>query len=138
MWPKPHLWRPRPTYMVRLLLVALLLAFPGFAIPVLAQDDAAAARAAAGCGPQQINFEGKADKKQHPAPQAEASHGLVYVFADAPGTTNGGFGARTITTRVGLDGTWVGANNNQSYFFFAVSPGDHRLCTNWQSSLPIP
>jgi len=123
--------------MVRLILVALLLASPGFAIPVLAQDDAAAARAAAGCGPEHVNFGVKADKTQHPAPQAEAGQGLVYIFADVPGTVYGGFAARTVTTRVGLDGTWVGANNNHTYFFFAVSPGDHRLCTNWQSSLAI-
>ena len=121
--------------MVRLILVAFLLASAASATPLFPQDDAATARAAAGCGPEQVNFEVKADKKQHPAPQPEAGQGLVYVFADVPGTNYGGIAVHTVTTRVGLDGTWVGANNNHSYFFFAVSPGDHRLCTNWQSSL---
>jgi len=35
--------------------------------------------------------------------------------------------------RVGLDGAWVGANKGKSYFFFSVDPGDHQVCTNWQS-----
>jgi len=38
------------------------------------------------------------------------------------------------TTRVGLDGVWVGANHGKSYFFFPVDPGDHHLCVRWQSS----
>ena len=39
-----------------------------------------------------------------------------------------------VTTRVGLDGTWVGANHGRSYVSFAVEPGQHRVCTDWQSS----
>ncbi len=35
--------------------------------------------------------------------------------------------------KVGLDGAWVGANKGKSYFFFSVDPGDHQVCTNWQS-----
>ena len=115
--------------MIRILLVLFV-----FASPLFAQDEAATARAAAGCGPEQINFEVKANKKQHPTSQPEAGKGLVYMFADVtPGSY--GDGVFGITTRVGLDGTWVGANSSHSYFFFAVSPGDHRLCTNWQSSV---
>ncbi len=37
------------------------------------------------------------------------------------------------TMRVGLDGAWIGANKGKSYFFFSVDPGDHQVCTNWQS-----
>jgi len=25
------------------------------------------------------------------------------------------------------------ANKGKSYFFFSVDPGDHQVCTNWQS-----
>jgi hypothetical protein len=35
---------------------------------------------------------------------------------------------------VGLDGQWVGANHGNSYFSFAVSPGDHALCASWQTT----
>jgi hypothetical protein len=115
--------------MTRPILAVFLLA-----TPVFAQDDAATARAAAGCGSDRVNFEVKTDKKHHPAPQPEAGKGLVYVFANVP-TGNYGDGVWRITTRVGLDGDWVGANGRNSYFFFGVSPGDHRVCTNWQSSV---
>src|SRR5260370_37024132 len=40
-----------------------------------------------------------------------------------------------ITTRVGVDGAWVGANQGKSYLFFIVDPGAHRVRTAWQSSL---
>ena len=42
----------------------------------------------------------------------------------------------SITTRVGIDGRWVGANQGNSYFAIAVAPGEHRLCTDWQSTDP--
>jgi hypothetical protein len=35
---------------------------------------------------------------------------------------------------VGIDGAWVGANHGESYFFFPISPGEHHLCIDWQSS----
>ena len=115
-------------------MIRTILALFLFASPLFAQDDAATARAAAGCGSDRINFEVKTDKRHHPAPQPEPGKGLVYVFADVP-SGNYGDGVWHITTRVGLDGDWVGANSSHSYLFFAVSPGDHRLCTNWQSSV---
>lgn len=91
-----------------------------------AQDPAAAARAAAGCGPSEIKFDVKTDDKQHPTAQPEACKALVYVFEDI---------ASGPTLKVGLDGAWVGANDGRSYFFFQVEPGEHCLCTNWQSML---
>ena len=40
-----------------------------------------------------------------------------------------------VTTRVGLDGTWQGANHGQSYLLVPVDPGEHHLCVDWQSSV---
>ena len=40
----------------------------------------------------------------------------------------------SIATRVGIDGRWVGANQGNSYFAIAVAPGEHHLCTDWQST----
>jgi hypothetical protein len=105
-----------------------------FASPVFAQDDAAAARAAAGCGPAEVNFDVKTDKKQHPAPKPEPGKALVYVFLDVKQQPNS-FNIGTVTTRVGLDGAWIGANHGRSYFFFPVDPGNHRVCAAWQSIL---
>ena len=111
------------------LLVVLLLA-----APVFAQDDEAAARTAAGCGPNEINFDVKIDKKSHPTGKPEAGKALVYVFGDE-NIDNVPLHVGSVTTRIGLDGTWVGAKNLKSYFFFQVTPGDHRLCTSRQSRL---
>ena len=94
------------------------------ALPVLAQDEAAAARTAAGCGPSTEMFDVKTTDLKHSVAQPEQGKALVYFFVDfinAP------------TMRVGVDGKWVGANDGKSYFFFQVAPGEHSVCTEWQS-----
>jgi hypothetical protein len=85
-----------------------------------------AAWAQAGCGPDDIHFDVKMDKSQNALAQPASGKALVYVFEDD--LTTGGFP----TTRVGLDGKWAGANIPDSYFLSAVTPGAHRLCSNWQ------
>jgi hypothetical protein len=111
--------------MLRIVLFVFL-----FASPVLAQDSAALA--AAGCGPNDVRFEVKTDKKQHPTAQPEAGKALVYVIGDTWGD-HAAIHVGTPPARFGIDGTWVGANGYRSYFFFSVEPGDHRLCTNLQA-----
>lgn len=113
---------------------ALALFFFAWPVLVLAQDQAAAARAAAGCGADGVDFGVKTDKSKHPLAQPEAGKALVYVLEYERRNTTFNIGNGGITTRVGLDGHWVGANHGASYFFFSVDPGEHRLCTNWQSS----
>ena len=101
-------------------LAILLGAFPLFA----QQDDAAAARTLAGCGPGAEMFDVKTTDVRHPLGHAEEGKAVVYFFVDflnAP------------TMRVGVDGSWVGANDGKSYFFFQVAPGEHNICTEWQS-----
>ncbi len=95
-----------------------------FASPLFAQDPVPTASTRGGCGPSEKYFDVKADKKQHPVAPADADKALIYVFEDIE---------RGPTMRVGLDGAWVGANKGKSYFFFSVDPGDHQVCTNWQS-----
>jgi len=58
--------------MLRTALVALL-----FASPALAQDSAANALAAAGCGANEVHFDVKTDKKEHPTAQPDAGKALV-------------------------------------------------------------
>jgi hypothetical protein len=99
----------------------------------LGQGQAADPRIAAGCGPAKIEFNVKTDKNQHPVIQPESGKALVYVIEDVANPSAMTFGE--VTTRVGLDGSWVGANHGQSYVSFAVEPGEHRVCADWQSSL---
>ena len=114
--------------MTKTILTVFLLASPLMA----QQDQAAAAFAAAGCGQNEVQFDVKTDKKQHPLPQPAPGKAMVYVLEeDFAAFCIGG----CITTRVGVDGAWVGANQGKSYLFFIVDPGDHRVCTAWQSSL---
>ena len=113
-------------------LILLLLAFS--ALPVFGQSQADAARAAAGCGPELIDFAVKTDKKQHPAPGPAAGKSMVFIIEELK-TNDLGFALGGVTTRVGIDGQWVGANKSDSYFFLAIEPGEHRLCSGWQSSL---
>ena len=99
------------------------------AIPALARAQNEAALIAAGCGPKNIQFEVKTDKKSHPKGQPEPGKALVYVFDNIGGVSIGAFPP----SRVGVDGTWVGANDKKSYFFFSVAPGTHNLCVNKDS-----
>src|SRR5258707_13710093 len=126
---KPGPRKTRPIFLMKTILVVLL-----FASPVFAQDDAAAARAAAGCGPAEVHFEVKTDKKQHPSPQPEAGKALVYVFLDVKQQANT-WNIGTVTTRVGVDGAWNGENHGKSYFFCPVHPVEQLVSQALQSSL---
>lgn len=104
-----------------------------FASPAFAQDQAAAARTAAGCGPGKVDFDVKTDKKSHLLVQPESGKSLVYIFEEEK-TNPVAYKVGAVTLKVGLDGSWVGATHGDSYIFFSVEPGDHRLCASWQSA----
>ena len=101
-----------------------------FTIAAFAQDPAAVSAAQVSCGPSNVKLDVKNDSSQHTVGQPEAGRGLVYVIQDI-GSVNCIAGC--ITTRIALDGAWVGANHHNSYFSFAVDPGERHLCANWQS-----
>ena len=103
------------------------------AMPAMAQDRSADLRAAAGCGPAATEFSVKVDKNQHAVTQPEPGKALVYVIAQE--NPEDSYNTGDITTRVGLDGAWVGANYGQSYLSFSLTPGEHHVCVDWQSSL---
>jgi hypothetical protein len=84
---------------------------------------------APGCGATDVKFEVKTDKSQHPVLQPEGGKAVVYFVEDDTQFQS----APKPTTRIGLDGTWIGANHGNSYFYFSVDPGEHHLCANWQS-----
>jgi len=108
--------------------VALMFLF--LASSVLAQNQPAATTPSTSCGPSQVKFDVKLDNTQHSVGQPEPGKALIYVigvFQRPPGE----LGIPTI--RVGLNGEWVGANHGSSYLSFSVDPGEHHLCTNWQS-----
>ncbi len=103
-----------------------------FAASAFAQDQAAIAAAEAACGPKNVKFDAKQDQTRHPV-SPDPSRALVYVVQDIGEAQCTG----CALTKVGLDGTWVGANQGSSYFFFNAEPGEHHLCVNWQSRIEI-
>lgn len=122
------------TAVVLLTLSTVLSSYAQGNTPPATEDQSAAARTAAGCGPRNAEYDVKIDNKQHPVSQPEPGKALVYflhVESQDGGVINKGW----VTSRVGMDGAWVGANHGKSYFFLSVDPGEHAACTDWQSSL---
>lgn len=109
-----------------------ILIFAVLASCAFAADQAAVSSAESACGPGTIQFDVKTDKSQHPTVLAQDGKALVYIVEvfEKPGNQLG-----KPTTKVGLDGTWIGANKNNSYFSFPAETGDHHLCVAWQSTL---
>jgi hypothetical protein len=101
------------------------------ASPVFAQTGVPPVSALSACGPSDVNFDVKPDRTQTVVvpPSGKA---LVYVIGDI-----GESGYGWITLKVGLDGSWMGANHGNSYFSFSVAPGEHHLCANWQEKSKI-
>jgi hypothetical protein len=113
--------------MIKALFLAPLLTILSLTSAAFAQTELAGAP---GCGTETTQFDVKTDKAQHPA-QADTAKALVYVIED-----DSDFGSfPKPTTRMGLDGAWVGATHGNSYFYASVDPGVHHLCANWQSSV---
>jgi hypothetical protein len=107
---------------------ALILMF--LAVSAFGQQESGALAAA--CGPKNTSFNVKRDESQHTLAQPDSGKAVVYFVQDI-GEVNclGG----CITTKIGLDGAWVGANQHNSYFFVSVEPGEHHVCANPQSNL---
>jgi hypothetical protein len=103
------------------------------ASPALAQDRAATTAALSGCGPANIKFAVKQDQTEPPS-EPESGEALIYVIENRGLLACLG-GCQTI--RIGLDGAWIGANQGNTHFSFSVLPGEHHLCSNWQSSLAV-
>jgi hypothetical protein len=95
------------------------------AVSAFAQAPPAVATAA--CGSEKVSFNVKLDESQHAMAQPEPGKALVYFIQEKGGDALG------VTTNIGLDGTWVGANKNSSYFAVSVEPGEHHACANVQS-----
>jgi hypothetical protein len=81
------------------------------------------------CGDDKVKFD-VATKKKQPVPAGPATGKVQIVLIE---TLDGCVTCGTATTRFGMDGAWVGANKGSSYFTVEVAPGDHHLCTDWQS-----
>ena len=108
---------------------------------VLAQDGyiadksrAEITNATAACGPEETHFDLKTSDASHSIAQPESGKALFYVIG-YDGNQNILCKGCAIVARVGLDGAWIGAVNGNSFLSSSVAPGEHHLCTQWQSRL---
>lgn len=105
---------------------AVVLLFGTF---VFAQGSSSPINTAPGCGAASVKFDVKTDKSPHALVQPPSGQAMVYFVEDDTEFQS----TPKPTTRIGVDGTWVGANHGNSYFSFAVAPGVHHVCASWQS-----
>jgi hypothetical protein len=109
---------------MKIALIALFFAASAF-------TQAQVAPIASACGPDNVSFKVKLDKKDYPLAQPSAGKALVYFIHDSGGAPSLGYP----TTKIGVDGAWVGANRSDSYFSVSVEPGEHHVCADLQTSL---
>jgi Protein of unknown function (DUF2846) len=95
-----------------------------------AQEKPTDGAGAPGCGEPKTKFEVKTNKSQH-LTQADAGKALVYFIENDSQFDS----FPSPTTRMGIDGEWVGATHGNSYFYLSVDPGVHHLCASWQKAV---
>jgi len=76
------------------------------------------------CGPK-ASFDVTLDRSQHVLAQPDSGKALVYFIGDFGGQSMG----PAFLTRFAMDGTWLGANRNSSYFSVSVAPGERHMCS---------
>lgn len=84
------------------------------------------------CGDDSVKFDVNAEQGQAPPAPPEAGKAQI-VFIETQSKMPGMCIGCDITTRVGMDGSWVGANKGNSYFALTVAPGKHHLCVTIQT-----
>lgn len=87
------------------------------------------------CGSNSQKFSVTIQKNEH-SPQNPASGQAQLVLAENVESDYRCFASGCgVTVRVGIDGSWVGADKGNSWFVVNLLPGEHHLCVNWQSRL---
>jgi hypothetical protein len=117
----PRMKRMTTRFAVLLLCASLLPAVQSLAKSKTILPDA--------CGDDSIQFDAKEEKDNPALTVPDDSKALIVFIETMPGER-----MMQSTTRFGIDGAWVGATKNTSYFTRSVSPGEHNLCASMQSA----
>ena len=107
-------------------LFAVLAAF--FSPPLIAQNQPAPLPAA--CGNLTVNMAVQLTHNASAAQQPEPGMARIDFIQQSGMPVLIGYP----TTKIGIDGQWVGANKKNSYFSVSVAPGEHHLCAKMQSA----
>jgi hypothetical protein len=115
--------------------VALLFAASAFA-------HAQSAGLPAACGVDKVTFNVTGDEARHAAVQLVPGKARVYFVQDdgilgSGDDYNRWSGIQHNTIKIGMDGTWLGAYKNNSYFALDVEPGEHHICAKVQSHFSV-
>lgn len=81
------------------------------------------------CGSEDVSFT-IAKKAHQPVPPGPKEDQAQIVFIENENLVLWPF--MNATVRFGIDGSWVGATNGNSYFAVTISPGTHHLCAFWK------
>ena len=84
------------------------------------------------CGPRDQDFVTSHGPAGDPAAPADLTKATIYVVEVYSLHDKGRFSRPTV--RVGLNGTWAGATQGFSFLRLDVPPGEHHLCSQWQST----
>ena len=106
--------------------LAIFMALAGVIAADAAAQQATREQAVKACGPATVDYEVKVDKKNHPLATPEPGKALVYFIEQR--AISCFFCGKTI--RFGVDGSWAGANHDDSYFYVQLAPGEHHLCAS--------
>lgn len=82
------------------------------------------------CGPANVKFEVQAGSAEFFPLHPDLVKATIYLIQDVPSNP----GPPAVTTRVGLDGAWIGALRGRSWIKVLVDPGLHHLCADGQWS----
>ena len=108
----------------------LSLFLSGASISVAAQPASTPSSPLAACGDEKISFNVDRGKVGALAPLVPGKAALYIVeFFDL--RDKGKINRPTI--RQGLDGAWIGATQGFTYVTASIDPGEHHLCSRWQS-----
>jgi len=86
---------------------------------------------AAACSADPVSFNISLDDARHQLEQVEPGKARIY-FIQNLGPHN-----YVNVIQVGLDGAWVGANRNNSWFSVSVDPGQHQVCETYGKLVEI-
>jgi hypothetical protein len=90
------------------------------------------------CGSDKAKFDVETAKPATAAVIQPVAGKARVVFIETVINTGYPFGGPSFTTRFGVDGKWVGAASNNSYFVLDFDPGVHHLCSAIQTSFSAP